>query len=197
MPETFLGRSSVFIGLCWFLLKRFLRFMNWKCLKEQGFQQNSQVYRCIPPPVRAEYARFYGPGRSVAWLARVVRVHEVVSSNLTAPTINSLCLYSNFSESPREDCAIPEKALKKLKRLNIKCLGKRRALFSGLRNFKKTDTDQELPCSQRVGKDTRGVSKGLRTGSKPPCAWSSENDVWRHGEFFGGDAQRRPNTRFH
>jgi hypothetical protein len=25
-------------------------------------------------------------GRSVAWLARVVRVHEVVSSNLTAPT---------------------------------------------------------------------------------------------------------------
>ena len=26
-------------------------------------------------------------GRSVAWLARVVRVHEVVSSNLTAPTI--------------------------------------------------------------------------------------------------------------
>ena len=28
-----------------------------------------------------------GSGRSVAWLARVVRVHEVVSSNLTAPTI--------------------------------------------------------------------------------------------------------------
>jgi hypothetical protein len=28
-------------------------------------------------------------GRSVAWLARVVRVHEVVSSNLTAPTILS------------------------------------------------------------------------------------------------------------
>ena len=27
-----------------------------------------------------------GSGRSVAWLARVVRVHEVVSSNLTAPT---------------------------------------------------------------------------------------------------------------
>src|SRR5947207_5206645 len=28
-----------------------------------------------------------GSGRSVGWLARVVRVHEVVSSNLTAPTI--------------------------------------------------------------------------------------------------------------
>ena len=31
--------------------------------------------------------RFLVAGRSVAWLARVVRVHEVVSSNLTAPTI--------------------------------------------------------------------------------------------------------------
>jgi hypothetical protein len=31
-----------------------------------------------------------GSGRSVAWLARVFRVHEVVSSNLTAPTTFSL-----------------------------------------------------------------------------------------------------------
>ena len=28
-----------------------------------------------------------GSGRSVAWLARLFRVQEVVSSNLTAPTI--------------------------------------------------------------------------------------------------------------
>ena len=28
-----------------------------------------------------------GTGRSVAWLARLFRVQEVVSSNLTAPTI--------------------------------------------------------------------------------------------------------------
>ena len=28
----------------------------------------------------------FGSGRSVAWLARLVRVQEVVSSNLTAPT---------------------------------------------------------------------------------------------------------------
>ena len=29
----------------------------------------------------------FGSGRSVAWLARLFRVQEVVSSNLTAPTI--------------------------------------------------------------------------------------------------------------
>ena len=29
----------------------------------------------------------HGSGRSVAWLARLFRVQEVVSSNLTAPTI--------------------------------------------------------------------------------------------------------------
>ena len=31
----------------------------------------------------------FGSGRSVAWLARLFRVQEVVSSNLTAPTICS------------------------------------------------------------------------------------------------------------
>ena len=36
-----------------------------------------------------------GSGRSVAWLARLFRVQEVVSSNLTAPTI----FYSPFPSS--------------------------------------------------------------------------------------------------
>src|SRR5438552_6529407 len=43
-----------------------------------------------------------GSGRSVAWLARVFRVHEVVSSNLTAPTmflwviLEKACLPNRF-----------------------------------------------------------------------------------------------------
>ena len=43
-----------------------------------------QFLRCIWWPQRA----ICGPrsGRSVAWLARLFRVQEVVSSNLTAPT---------------------------------------------------------------------------------------------------------------
>src|ERR1044071_4441703 len=38
--------------------------------------------------IRADNGHFLRPGsgRSVAWLARLVRVQEVVSSNLTAPT---------------------------------------------------------------------------------------------------------------
>src|SRR5258706_15732350 len=39
-----------------------------------------------------------GSGRSVAWLARVVRVHEVVSSNLTAPTILQQRAQSNHAQ---------------------------------------------------------------------------------------------------
>jgi hypothetical protein len=39
------------------------------------------------PPVPVQVLGLAQSGRSVAWLARVVRVHEVVSSNLTAPTI--------------------------------------------------------------------------------------------------------------
>ena len=35
----------------------------------------------------------FGSGRSVAWLARLVRVQEVVSSNLTAPTILLRCRF--------------------------------------------------------------------------------------------------------
>ena len=49
---------------------------------------------------------FLGSGRSVAWLARLFRVQEVVSSNLTAPTISQSPtlildsrLHSNFSQS--------------------------------------------------------------------------------------------------
>ena len=34
-----------------------------------------------------QYVGLLGSGRSVAWLARLFRVQEVVSSNLTAPTI--------------------------------------------------------------------------------------------------------------
>ena len=40
----------------------------------------------IPSPF-SHFAPAFGSGRSVAWLARLVRVQEVVSSNLTAPTI--------------------------------------------------------------------------------------------------------------
>src|SRR5687767_3142926 len=40
---------------------------------------------CFSPAQQASCASL--SGRSVAWLARVFRVHEVVSSNLTAPTI--------------------------------------------------------------------------------------------------------------
>jgi hypothetical protein len=48
------------------------------------------------PPGSKNRGCFFGPdwqstgsasGRSVAWLARLFRVQEVVSSNLTAPTI--------------------------------------------------------------------------------------------------------------
>lgn len=44
----------------------------------------------FPPP---------GSGRSVAWLARLFRVQEVVSSNLTAPTI--------FPEDDEEEARTP------------------------------------------------------------------------------------------
>jgi hypothetical protein len=37
--------------------------------------------------LRRAFILFCGSGRSVAWLARLFRVQEVVSSNLTAPTI--------------------------------------------------------------------------------------------------------------
>ncbi len=37
--------------------------------------------------VEQNTVHFIGSGRSVAWLARLFRVQEVVSSNLTAPTI--------------------------------------------------------------------------------------------------------------
>ena len=40
-----------------------------------------------------------GTGRSVAWLARLFRVQEVVSSNLTAPTI--LTFYS-ITKGPKK-----------------------------------------------------------------------------------------------
>ena len=39
-------------------------------------------------PVARNFERFRS-GRSVAWLARLFRVQEVVSSNLTAPTIST------------------------------------------------------------------------------------------------------------
>ena len=46
----------------------------------------AEIHRC---QARRRAATFSGPrsGRSVAWLARLFRVQEVVSSNLTAPTI--------------------------------------------------------------------------------------------------------------
>src|ERR1051326_6871970 len=42
-----------------------------------------------------------GSGRSVAWLARLFRVQEVVSSNLTAPTIFS---FRDGSDLKSETC---------------------------------------------------------------------------------------------
>ncbi len=39
-----------------------------------------------------------GSGRSVAWLARLFRVQEVVSSNLTAPTISQFLIYALDSQ---------------------------------------------------------------------------------------------------
>src|SRR3954471_6217680 len=54
-----------------------------------------------------------GSGRSVAWLARVVRVHEVVSSNLTAPTIfivtrdQSLPIPGRDRRAPQEPFEFP------------------------------------------------------------------------------------------
>ena len=47
---------------------------------------NSQENRVCQKDRNGATSRPAKSGRSVAWLARVVRVHEVVSSNLTAPT---------------------------------------------------------------------------------------------------------------
>ena len=43
--------------------------------------------------------RQFGSGRSVAWLARLFRVQEVVSSNLTAPTIFSFVQFPSSLSS--------------------------------------------------------------------------------------------------
>ena len=61
-----------------------------------------------------------GTGRSVAWLARLFRVQEVVSSNLTAPTIFSHAVnQDNFGE-PREGLGI---SLSSLDSKLLRCTG--------------------------------------------------------------------------
>ncbi len=55
--------------------------------------ESDENRHCNQTESKSPYAS--GSGRSVAWLARVVRVHEVVSSNLTAPTnLSFLRFYS-------------------------------------------------------------------------------------------------------
>jgi hypothetical protein len=51
-----------------------------------GLGAESKNHHCIWRMGRA-FIPCCGSGRSVAWLARLFRVQEVVSSNLTAPTI--------------------------------------------------------------------------------------------------------------
>src|SRR5271157_2905550 len=61
-----------------------------------------QIHECqiselqsLPPAAKLPHS---GSGRSVAWLARLFRVQEVVSSNLTAPTIYQFSI---------ADCRLP------------------------------------------------------------------------------------------
>src|SRR6185312_16087018 len=55
---------------------------------KRKFRRNIKIQSCISAQLPAPSPAL-GSGRSVAWLARLFRVQEVVSSNLTAPTIIS------------------------------------------------------------------------------------------------------------
>src|SRR6266566_8865513 len=63
-----------------------------------------------------------GPGRSVAWLARLLGVQEVVSSNLTAPTIRGSASHDALLSTRLFRAAkLPMKSPALLRRLALIC----------------------------------------------------------------------------